>query len=305
MSRRSRGPSRRHRRPLKPARLSVIDEQGTAHELSADDLAPLRKGVKVTDGAGSRSSTKGYELAEVLKHCGVMLGEVAAPDVASYVLLEAEDGYRVVLAIAEVDPATTDKMVLLADRRDGKVLPEKERPFRLVIPDEKRQVRWIRMSNGSASNVPPASQALALAGGVDADSPQESRAGAAPRRICRKHGQMPRGQPRGSMPAMVDGIRPPGQRSCVRRWPATRSNPRISWRCHSFDQAAMSPCRLPTFVSLAGRHPATTGGFDQQIGDAEELLQWSLPQVQVLHVFVRDRGPWMIQMPRRMRQAAV
>jgi hypothetical protein len=35
--------------------------------------------------------------------------------------------------------------VLLADRRDGNPLGEKEGPFRLVIPSDKRQVRWIRM----------------------------------------------------------------------------------------------------------------------------------------------------------------
>jgi hypothetical protein len=71
--------------------------------------------------------------------------ELRGPRLANYLLVEATDDYRVVLAIAEVDPATTDKLVLLADRKDGVALPEKEAPFRLVIPDEKRQARWIRM----------------------------------------------------------------------------------------------------------------------------------------------------------------
>ena len=50
-----------------------------------------------------------------------------------------------VLAIGEVDPATTDKVVLLADKKNGAALPEKEGPWRIVMPDEKRPVRWIRM----------------------------------------------------------------------------------------------------------------------------------------------------------------
>ncbi len=86
------------------------------------------------------------QLTDVLEHCGVKLGkEVRGSRVASYVLVEAADKYRVVLAIAEVDAATTDKIVLLADQRDGTPLSEREGPFRLVIPDDKRPVRWIRM----------------------------------------------------------------------------------------------------------------------------------------------------------------
>ena len=60
-------------------------------------------------------------------------------------MIEAEDGYRVALGIAEVDPSTTDKIVLLAEHKNGASLPEKEGPFRLVIPNEKRPVRWIRV----------------------------------------------------------------------------------------------------------------------------------------------------------------
>jgi hypothetical protein len=34
--------------------------------------------------------------------------------------------------------------LLLADQRDGKPLSEKEGPLRLVVPDEKREGRWVR-----------------------------------------------------------------------------------------------------------------------------------------------------------------
>lgn len=132
----------------KTARLTIVDEQGTAHEVSLDDLGKLpRKTVKVA--AAEKKPAAEYEgvpLSDVLQHFGVALGkDLRGPRVASYILVEAEDGYRIVLAIAELDPATTDKMVLLADHRDGSEMHGKEGPFRLVIPDEKRQVRWIRM----------------------------------------------------------------------------------------------------------------------------------------------------------------
>jgi hypothetical protein len=54
------------------------------------------------------------------------------------------DAYRVVFALPELDPAFTDQMILLADRRDDKPLPSNEGPWRIVVPNEKRQGRWVR-----------------------------------------------------------------------------------------------------------------------------------------------------------------
>jgi len=66
------------------------------------------------------------------------VSRVTSPEV------EAADGYRVVFAVAELDPASTDRVVLLADRRDGKPLVGAQGPLRIVVPDEKRHSRWVR-----------------------------------------------------------------------------------------------------------------------------------------------------------------
>ena len=58
--------------------------------------------------------------------------------------MDAADGYRVVIALPELDPAFTDKQFVLAFLKDGKVLDEKEGPYRIVIPEEKRMARWVR-----------------------------------------------------------------------------------------------------------------------------------------------------------------
>jgi len=63
---------------------------------------------------------------------------------ASCLLVEAADGYRVVIALPELDTGFTDKQMVLAFVRDGKPLGEKEGPYRIVIPDEKRMARWVR-----------------------------------------------------------------------------------------------------------------------------------------------------------------
>jgi len=52
--------------------------------------------------------------------------------------------YRVVFALAELDPAFTDRVILLADRADGQPLDNKTGPFRIVVPGEKRMARWVR-----------------------------------------------------------------------------------------------------------------------------------------------------------------
>ncbi len=58
--------------------------------------------------------------------------------------MTARDGYRAVYALAELDAAFTEAVVLLADRRDGQPLSSEEGPFRLVLPHEKRAARWVR-----------------------------------------------------------------------------------------------------------------------------------------------------------------
>jgi hypothetical protein len=63
---------------------------------------------------------------------------------ATCLLVEAAGDYQAVIALPELDPAFTDKQVVLAFLRDGKPLTEKEGPYRIVIPDEKRMARWVR-----------------------------------------------------------------------------------------------------------------------------------------------------------------
>jgi hypothetical protein len=58
--------------------------------------------------------------------------------------VKAADSYQVVFALPELDPAFNDKQILLAFLRNSKTLDDKEGPYRLVIPDEKRMARWVR-----------------------------------------------------------------------------------------------------------------------------------------------------------------
>ena len=63
---------------------------------------------------------------------------------SSCLVVEAADGYRVVIAYQSSTRASPDRLILLADQADGHPLDNKEGPFRIVVPGEKRMARWVR-----------------------------------------------------------------------------------------------------------------------------------------------------------------
>jgi hypothetical protein len=115
-------------------------------EISSDSLSGLeRKRVHIED-RGEEVEFEGVFLADLLKRQGIPMGEQLRGQLAELVVVaEARDQYRAAFSLAELDPATGGKEVLIADRRDGRALDEREGPYRLVVPDEARHVRWVRM----------------------------------------------------------------------------------------------------------------------------------------------------------------
>jgi hypothetical protein len=126
--------------------LKVENEKGKESALSAEAFAKLpRHAVKVKDQKGNPTTYEGVLLAEVLRSADVTLGkDLRGPLLTNFLLVEAADGYRVVFALPEVDPDMTDKVVLLADRKDGKPLAAAEGPYRVIVPDDKRNTRWVK-----------------------------------------------------------------------------------------------------------------------------------------------------------------
>jgi len=132
--------------PIRCQRLTVQTDSGKQVVLSRTDLEALPH-VKVTASEHSSGPVnfEGVTLKSVLEKAGVTFGEsMKGKRLANCLLVEAADGYRAVIALPELDPAFTDRQTLLAFLRDGKPLGEKEGPYRIVIPDEKRMARWVR-----------------------------------------------------------------------------------------------------------------------------------------------------------------
>jgi hypothetical protein len=106
-----------------------------------------RKTLTVTNSHEKTTATyEGVLLAELLKRAGVPQGEqLHGQSLATYVIAEAEDGYRVVFSLAELDSGILDSDIIVADTMDDSPIPAKQGPFRLIAPHEKRPARWVRM----------------------------------------------------------------------------------------------------------------------------------------------------------------
>ena len=130
---------------VRSQQLTIHTETGKQAVLARADIEALPR-VKVTTAASGMSATfEGVPLKAVLEKAGVRFGEtLKGKRMASCLLVEASDGYHVVIALPEIDPAFSDKQVVLTFLRDGKPLDDKEGPYRIVIPDEKRMARWVR-----------------------------------------------------------------------------------------------------------------------------------------------------------------
>lgn len=133
-------------KPASPVLLTIGGEVANPVKLTVEELAKLpRRSVQAKDHDGKDTTFEGIELSEVLKLAGVKFGEqLRGKELALFLVVDAVDGYRAVFALPELDHAFTERIILIADRRDGKPLVEKEGPLRIVVPDEKRQARWVR-----------------------------------------------------------------------------------------------------------------------------------------------------------------
>ena len=131
----------------KEASVKVIGEVLTPLDLKLDDLQQFKQvELERKDRDGNDHTYTGVMLSDILQKAGVTLGkELHGKNLSKYAQVEANDGYQVVFALAELDKDFTDRMVILASKIDGKPLAPTDGPFRIVVQDEKKPARCIRM----------------------------------------------------------------------------------------------------------------------------------------------------------------
>lgn len=130
------------------AQLKIIGAVSTPLTLTAADLKKMpRKTLPVMNPHNKKTEVyEGVPLEELLGRAGVPQHEqLRGQAMATYVVAEAEDGYKVVFSLAELDSGILDSDVIVADTMDGAALAAKEGPFKIVAPHEKRPARWVRM----------------------------------------------------------------------------------------------------------------------------------------------------------------
>ncbi len=129
-----------------PVAVKVEGEVSTPLRLTAAELKQFPRQTVVARAHDEKESRfEGVALFDVLKKAGLPTGnELRGKAVALYLVVEAADGYRAVFALPELDPAFTDRVILLADRRDEQVLSSRDGPLQIVVPGEKRHARWVR-----------------------------------------------------------------------------------------------------------------------------------------------------------------
>ena len=131
--------------PVKSAGLVLRGLDGADHVVSAAELARLRRIDTVVAAHNVQGRYSGVPLADLLTLVHAPVGDsLRGPARATYVVVQAADGYRVVFALAEIDHGFTDRIALLADQKDGSPLSAAEGPYRLIVPGEKRPARWAR-----------------------------------------------------------------------------------------------------------------------------------------------------------------
>jgi DMSO/TMAO reductase YedYZ molybdopterin-dependent catalytic subunit len=130
------------------AEIKVSGAFSTPLALTVADLKAMsRKTLTIVNPHDKKTEKyEGVALEEISRKAGVPQGEaLRGPAMATYILAEAADGYRVVFSLAELDAGIADSEVIVADTIDGAPLGDKLGPFRLVAPHEKRPARWVRM----------------------------------------------------------------------------------------------------------------------------------------------------------------
>jgi hypothetical protein len=131
--------------PAAAQTLTITAADGHATTLSAAQIAAAPHVNVTADDHGTPAKFEGVPLAAILTTAGIQLGDsLRGPRLAEVVFVTAADGYKVAFALAEADPAFAAREIILADKRDGKLLGPKEGPFRIVAPGDKRPARWIR-----------------------------------------------------------------------------------------------------------------------------------------------------------------
>lgn len=133
-----------------PAAVQIAGKGIQSVQITEADLKKMARLSVDVQNAHTKAADhyEGVRLSDLLTKAGVPLGEkLRGRALATYVVVQASDGYAVVFSMAEIDPAMNNNRIILADTMNGKPLGEHEGPLKIVAPGDNRPARWVRMVN--------------------------------------------------------------------------------------------------------------------------------------------------------------
>jgi DMSO/TMAO reductase YedYZ molybdopterin-dependent catalytic subunit len=134
-----------------PVAEATVDIMGLIREPGAVTVDELRQYPAETvevmyevDGAQESHAFTGVRLFDVLNGAGFTIdADDPGALLELYVVITANDGYQVVLAVGEIAPDFGNAPILLAWEEDGTPLAPRKGPVQLVVPGDRTDGRYI------------------------------------------------------------------------------------------------------------------------------------------------------------------
>ena len=133
--------------PAPPDTLLIVSgELPAALNLTRADFDKFpRHTVRAKDHDGKEYNYEGIALIDILQKAGVKFGEaLRGKALATYLLVNAADGYQAVYSLPEIDSSTNERLILLADKQEGAAFPANVGPLKIIVPGDKTHARWVR-----------------------------------------------------------------------------------------------------------------------------------------------------------------
>ncbi|HLK25775.1 MAG TPA: molybdopterin-dependent oxidoreductase [Caulobacteraceae bacterium] len=115
----------------------------TTATVTEADLRGMSR-ASVTIPYGQKATYTGALVSDILATVGAPSDKrLHGAPVNQILIVTGSDGFTTVLAIAEVEKSFKTQPVILADEENGKPLPPKEGPFRLIVGGELKPARSV------------------------------------------------------------------------------------------------------------------------------------------------------------------
>ena len=123
-----------------------VETPGKKIALTAADLAAMPRISATVTIHGTATKYDGVLLRDILHRASAPSGdELKGKALATVLLVTARDGYQVAFTLAELDDAYSHQRVMVADTANGAKIPADQGPFRLIVPDDAKPARSVRM----------------------------------------------------------------------------------------------------------------------------------------------------------------